>query len=308
MLLNRSAIQSISVAYNDAFVQGMDTAYPDKDLYKQLAYVAPSTAKTEEFGWLAQVPRIREWIGDRHIGNIARYAMTVTNRKFESSLHLQRDEVEDESWLQKVNLALALGEEVDRHKNELVMGLLQSGFTTLGYDGQTFFNANHPVVSASGATNLVSNFQAGAGNPWYLMDLTSSVFRPIVYTNRREFGLRAMLDEQDEQVFMRDEFRWGVDGRCGAGFALWQKAYASRQALSATNFDAAVQSMMQVTRDGGGPAAVRATHLVCGPSNRAAAKALLNTEQTAIAIGTGGAAVSNYNYGAVQLIVTPYLP
>lgn len=307
MLLNRNSIQAISVQFNDAFMNAQD-AYPDKDLYKQIAYVSPSGAKTEEFGWLAQIPRVREWIGDRHIGNLARYAMQVTNRKFESTVHLLRDEIDDDSFVSKINMGTALGEEVERHKNELVFNLLSSGFTTLGYDGQTFFNANHPVVSATGGTQLVSNLQAGAGNPWFLMDMSSSVFRPIVYTDRKKFGMRAMLDEQDEQVFMRDEFRWGVDGRCGAGFALWQKAFASRQALTSANFDAAVQNMGQVVRDGGGAAGARPTHLVCGYSNRAAAKALLDTATTAVAIGTGGAAVDNYNFGAVKLIVTPYLP
>jgi phage major head subunit gpT-like protein len=89
---------------------------------------------------------------------------------------------------------------------------------------------------------------------------------------------------------------------------LWQKALGSRAVLNAANFDAAVAQMGTITRDGGGPAAVRATHLVCGYSNRAAARTLLETQNIAVAVGTAAATISNANFGAVKLIVTPYLP
>lgn len=307
MILNKNTISAINVAINDAFNQG-GTGYADKGLYQQIAFSTRSTSQTEQYGWLASVPSIREWVGDRHLGNLAQYALQVGNKKFEATVHLLRDEIEDDSYAMKVPMATALGEEVERHKNEMVFKLLGHGFTSLAYDGQPFFNANHPVTNAAGGTTLLSNLQAGAGSPWYLMDLSSSVYRPIVFQTRREFALREMLGEQDEQVFMRDEFRWGVDGRCGAGLALWQKAFASQAPLNSTNFDLAVQAMGTYIREGGGPAGGRPTHLVCGYSNAAAAKQLLETQLIAQAVGTGGAAVTNYNFGAVKLIVTPYLP
>jgi phage major head subunit gpT-like protein len=307
MLINRSNISSINIAINDAFMSGME-GYTDKGLYKEVCYIGNSTAKSTEYGWLASMPKVREWIGDRHIGNIGRYGLQVNNKSYEDTVHLLREEIEDDTWANKINIGTALGEEVERHKNEMVFGLMGQGFTQLAYDGQPFFDANHPIATAAGGTQLVSNIQAGAGAPWYLLDLSSSVFRPFIYQTRRDFSLKAMMDEQDEQVFMRDEYRWGVDGRVGAGLALWQKALGSRAVLNAANFDAAVAQMGTVVRDGGGPAAVRATHLVCGYSNRAAARTLLETQNIAVAIGTAAATISNANFGAVKLIVTPYLP
>jgi phage major head subunit gpT-like protein len=307
MLINRSNISAINIAINDAFMSGME-GYSDKGLYSQVCYTANSTTKTTEYGWLASMPKVREWIGDRHIGNLSRYALQITNKSYEDTVHLLREEIEDDTWVGKINIGTALGEEVERHKNEMVFGLMGQGFTQLAYDGQPFFDANHPVATAAGGTQLVSNIQAGAGPAWYLLDLSSSVYRPIVYQTRREFGMRDMVDQNDEQVFMRDEYRWGVDGRVGAGLALWQKALGSKAALNAANFDAAVAQMGTVVRDGGGPAAVRPTHLVCGYSNRAAARTLLEAQNVAVAVGTAAATVSNTNFGAVKLIVTPYLP
>ncbi len=48
------------------------------------------------------------------------------------------------------------------HLEELVMGLLTSGFNTLGFDGQNFFDAHHPVTDAAGNVSSVSNYQDGA--------------------------------------------------------------------------------------------------------------------------------------------------
>ena len=52
--------------------------------------------------------------------------------------------------------------------DELVFGLLKTGGSTLCYDGQFFFDTDHPVfpnVDGTGTAVLVSNVAAGAGDP-----------------------------------------------------------------------------------------------------------------------------------------------
>ena len=49
----------------------------------------------------------------------------------------------------------------------------------------------------------------------------------------------AMDRPEDENVFMRKKFRYGVDDRKNVGFGLWQLAYGSKQTLDATNYAAA---------------------------------------------------------------------
>ena len=39
--------------------------------------------------------------------------------------------------------------------------------------------------------------------------------------------LTALTRNNDENVFMRDEFVWGADGRSNAGYGFWQMAYGS---------------------------------------------------------------------------------
>lgn len=61
---------------------------------------------------------------------------------------------------------------------------------------------------------------------WYLMD-TSKVIKPMVVQKNREITFTAMDNPSDESVFMRAEFRYGVDSEDNVGYGLWQLAYKS---------------------------------------------------------------------------------
>lgn len=84
-----------------------------------------------------------------------------------------------------------MGQAARRHPEELVFGLLASGFTTNCYDGRLFFDTDHPVTDATGATVQVSNLQGGAGTAWYLLD-TSRAIRPIIWQEREKYEFQQL--------------------------------------------------------------------------------------------------------------------
>lgn len=61
---------------------------------------------------------------------------------------------------------------------------------------------------------------------WYILD-NSRPLKPIILQKNKQIKFVAMDKEDDENVFMRDKFRYGVDSRCNAGYGLWQLAYKS---------------------------------------------------------------------------------
>ncbi len=67
-----------------------------------------------------------------------------------------------------------------RHPEELIFGLLKSGFATTTFDGQFFFDTDHPVTAADGSTSIVANTDGGAGALWFLLD-TSRAMRPLIW-------------------------------------------------------------------------------------------------------------------------------
>ncbi len=79
-----------------------------------------------------------------------------------------------------------------------------------------------------------------------------------------------------------------------------QSNTAAAAALSQTTFDAAVAQMMSVTDEKGVPFNVRPTHLIVPPGLRSVARGIVQAEFLA----NGG---SNVNFGAVSLLVSPFL-
>ena len=129
---------------------------------------------------------------------------------------------------------------------------------------------------------------------------TSRPLKPIIFQRRRNYALTAMTDMKDEGVWMRDEYRYGVDARVNVGYGFWQMGYGSKQTLDATNFDAAVAAMLAFKSDDGRPLGINPNLLVVAPANRAAARALIESETLA-------SGASNTNFKAVELYVCPWL-
>ena len=116
----------------------------------------------------------------------------------------------------------------------MVFAQLASGFATNCYDGQFFFDTDHPVLDAAGNTTNVANTDGGAGTAWYLLD-TSRALKPILLQKRKDFMFTALDNNTDQNVFMNKEFIYGADARANTGFGFWQMAWGSKQTLNAAN-------------------------------------------------------------------------
>ena len=291
MIINRENLNAMYQGFKTAFVKAFAGVTPD---WSKIATLVPSTAKVENYGWLAEFPRLREWIGDRQIKSIAASGYQITNKKFEASVGIPRDDIDDDSYGVMTPLFQEMGYAASTHPDELVFALLAAGFTTTCFDGQYFFDTDHPVGDGT-----VSNHGGGAGTPWFLLD-TSRPIKPLIFQKRRDYELKAMTDAQDEAVFMRDEYRYGVDARCNVGYGFWQMAYGSKQTLDETNYAAARTAMMAMKSDTGRPLGVKPTLLVVPPSLEAAALKLVQAENNA-------AGATNIYRNSVQVLVVPWL-
>jgi len=61
---------------------------------------------------------------------------------------------------------------------------------------------------------------------WYLLDTTRPL-KPLILQRSKKIKFTAMDKIDDESVFMRKSFRYGVDSQDNAGYGLWQLAYMS---------------------------------------------------------------------------------
>ena len=273
-----------------------------KEEWRQVAGYITSSSKSNTYAWLTQFPAFREWVGSRLHKAVAEMAYTVPNRKFEATIDIPRTEIEDDDFGHYGDVASGYGQSVRDLQNDLIFQAIKNGFSSLCYDGQYFFDTDHPVYAnedGTGAVTPESNMQAGVLEPWVLM-CTERAPKAIYMQERIKPQFDAVTSANNPNVFDLDVYSFGGRWRGAAAYGFWQLAQASKAALTAANFNDAFKAMEKRKGDGGRLLGVSPDLLVVGPDNRVAAEQLLKARDLA-----GGG--SNTNYEKVKLVVTPWL-
>jgi phage major head subunit gpT-like protein len=295
LVITSQLLRDISTAYKAIFQQGLGVVKPSWD---KIATLVPSTTATEKYGWLGQMPAVREWVGERHLKGLAAHGYSIQNRPFESTVVLPRTDVEDNQYLNYSIPIKAMGESLALHPDELVFGALVAGFSTNCYDGQCFFDTDHVVLDKDGKESLVSNMQPGAGPAWFLLE-TGRVLKPLIYQERKRPQFVAKDSPDDERVFMNNEFVYGGDYRGNVGYGFWQQAFGSKAELNMANLQAAYSGMKKLKGDYGRPLGLRPNLLVVSTGLEFTA---LNLMKEVLAGGE-----KNVMSGKLEVFDTPFL-
>lgn len=296
LIVNEGTLTNLFRGFKASFQQGLGMAKP---MYERVATVVPSDTGTEEYGWLGKMPNVREWVGDRVIQNIAAHAYSIRNKDFELTLGVGRNDIEDDKLGMYGPLFQQMGQSTGAHPDQLVWPLLKAGFATACYDGQYYFDTDHPVLDENGVAQSVANTDGGSGTSWFLID-TSKVLKPILYQRRKPFEFVSMTRPTDHNVFMNKQFIYGVDGRSNVGYGFWQFAWGSKQTLSKTTYGLARESLMAMKGDYGRPLGVMPNLLIVPPALESKGLEILNAERDA-------AGATNVYKGTAELLVVPWL-
>ena len=305
MIINRTNLDTLFKAYNGAFRRGL-IGQQANSMYMQIAMTVMSGTAAEVYPWLGKIPGMKEWIGERVIENLTQHTFEIRNKDYEDTISVDRNQIEDDQYGVYSTMFEAMGEAVAAHPDEMVWPLLKAGNKTPCYDGQNFFDTDHPVRGVGTASNLhradaSKSGEDAANNPkWYLMDLRR-VMKPIVFQSRKRANVLVRKDrEEDDNVFMRREYVYGVHCRDNVGFGLWQMAAASAQTLNQTNFAAAYTAMEELKGDEGRPLGLKPTHLIAPPSLRTAATEVLKNERDS-------AGATNTTKDWAEPVIVPWL-
>jgi phage major head subunit gpT-like protein len=302
--------QGFNTRYNDGFHKP-----PRPPQWGQVAMKVDSIGDAENYAWLGQMPRVREWIGDRVVKEIADFGLSLKNKDWESTITVERNRIQDDKYNIYGPMAAAMGNSAAQFPDEQVFAVMVAGFSTLCYDGQNLYDANHPVLDANGVAYTVSNVQAGAGAPWFLVD-SKHPLRPFVWQERQPFEFVSKFDmNNSDYVFATKKFLFGVDARYAAGPGLWQTIFGSQAALNRVNFRAAYAAMLALKYDYGRPMAIIPDEIWVGPSNQAVARDLFKTNFIAVDGVPGEAALvgaagvmANADEELVKVVYCPWLP
>ncbi|KAA8606810.1 Mu-like prophage major head subunit gpT family protein [Salipiger aestuarii] len=277
MDITQAALAAINTAFSTAFnerLTGVETTYG------RIAMTVNSTTRNQAYPKLSELGPMREWIDERYIERLETDGFTITNRKFEKTVAVAADDIADDQVGIFASVVSDMGQTAAELPDDLVWEHLEKGFTTEHYDGQMFFDTDHPVENVAGVETSVSNFQGGTGAAWYLID-DSRAIKPMIFQDREAARITPKTSLTDDNVFMQDEFMWGAKRRCAAGFGAWQLAYASRLALTPENYASARAAMISARGHRGRKLNLRPKLLVVSAANEGAAREILLAERDA---------------------------
>lgn len=291
MIVNQAAILALSKSFRTLFLEAYAQA---KAEWEAVAMLVPSGTRDHEYGWLGGFPKMEEWVGDRVISALKAHKYTIVNKDWANGVEVKRSDIADDNYGVYNPTVQMIGHEAKMHPNELVFDLLKNGFSQLCFDGQPFFDTDHPV-----GESVASNNMAGSGTAWYLL-CTDYPIKPIIFQMREQPNFTALDKLTDDTVFTRGKFKYGADYRGNSGYGLWQLAVGSKQTLNATNYESARVAMMSLMNDSGRPLNLKPTLLAVPPSLGGAGRALLLKEKDAYG-------ADNPWYKSAELLETAWL-
>lgn len=111
--------------------------------YPEICTVVNSDGADEAYGMLGNMPGVREWLGDRQFHELRAANFVIDNKLWESSLAIEKTDLEDDRMAMYGPLMEQLGVEAAYHPDELFFEALVAGESTPCFDGQYFFDTDH---------------------------------------------------------------------------------------------------------------------------------------------------------------------
>ncbi|NJR43993.1 hypothetical protein HC761_00500, partial [bacterium] len=174
IIINKSVLSALWVTLSSTFSKAF-SSMGEKLVWKQIAMVVKSTARENNYSWLGKFLKFRKWAGERVYQALLQSNYKIVNEKWECSIEVSRDDIEDEQLGTYMPLLEMQGQAAAEHPEELCLTLLKSGNTELCYDGQFFFDTDHPIILADG-TEGVYAATALEGMP---ADIAKKYFEPF---------------------------------------------------------------------------------------------------------------------------------
>src|SRR6266851_6605086 len=196
----------ISAANLTALFTGFDVIFQrgfekPPSYYEQIASIVRSGLRQTTYPWLGRTTKFREWLGNRVVQALEAHAYTIANKNFEDTVGIDRNDVEDDTYGVYEPVIEQLGWDTKVHPDMLLFTTIKAAVNTpssvLGYDGQAFFSASHPVGLMGNTPTQVANINSsGSGAYWFLVDASRPI-RPFIFQLRREYAVTRMNARTD---------------------------------------------------------------------------------------------------------------
>lgn len=159
MQITAANLQALRVTFSRVFQGAYDVA---PNWFTETATTLPSAARLNTYGWMNNLPAMREWVGERVVNNIAEVNYTLFNKDFELTYGVKRNDLEDDqNTLGIYNMVFEdLGKQAKKHPDQLLAAMLANGQNLACFDGQPFFSTSHQVNVYDASLSTYTNYSS----------------------------------------------------------------------------------------------------------------------------------------------------
>lgn len=154
LLVNKENLSMMFIGLKTTFTNAFNAA---PSLWEKYAMKVPSTTGRNDYAWLSNFPRMRKWLGDKVVKALEGSKYVIVNDDWEVTIAVDRNDIEDDQLGQYTLQAQSAGETAKQLPDEIMADVVNASFVTECYDGQYFFDVDHPVRKADGTMGSVSN-------------------------------------------------------------------------------------------------------------------------------------------------------
>jgi len=112
-----------------------------------------SDQASEEYPFLGQVPRMREWIGGRNAKGLRGNTLTIRNKHYEATMEIALSDLRRDKTPQIQARISEFAEEGDAHWGTLVSDLIIAAPSAVCFDGEYYFDTDHPNIFDANTTS-----------------------------------------------------------------------------------------------------------------------------------------------------------
>lgn len=157
MLINKANLSAIFTGLKTIFNNALKA---QTGTWQLTAMEVPSTAAGEDYAWLSRFPKLRKWVGEKFVKNVEAGKYYKANEDWETTIAVKRKDIEDDTLgIYNAQTRMA-GESAAELHDIIVDDLKNNGFAQPCWDGQYFYDTDHPVGTTSVSNKLTAALSA----------------------------------------------------------------------------------------------------------------------------------------------------
>ena len=154
MIVNKESLAAVFLNLKTTFNKAFEAA---PSLWQQTTMLVPSGSAQNNYNWLSRFPRMRKWIGDKVVKALEAFGYAVVNDDWEATVEVDRNDIKDDNLGIYAPMAQSAGFSAKQLPDEIDADLKNNAFVSKCYDGQYFYDTDHPVKNEEGVTQSISN-------------------------------------------------------------------------------------------------------------------------------------------------------